>query len=226
MLSCMNDPVAPLPEPVVPIGDRAAGRRPGWWIAPVYLVMAAVLVPWIVVLFQTLPERLVVANYRLPWIGFDVMLAVALLRTAWLAYRRSPFLVNVASVTAALLVVDAWFDITTAPSGRRLVEAIVAAVAVELPLAALSRCSPTGRNERSRGRAPCAGMPGNAGTTGTRRARAPPQRAASESPDPDGAGARGAGGGGDPKLSTWIRSRGCVPSACSTAAVITGGPAR
>ena len=53
--------------------------------------------------------------------GFDVLLCGALARTAWLAWRRSPFVVNVASATAALLVVDAWFDVTTSPGGQDLV---------------------------------------------------------------------------------------------------------
>ncbi|MFN0280614.1 MAG: hypothetical protein ACKVZ6_01425 [Kineosporiaceae bacterium] len=115
-----------------------AARRPGWWVAPVYLVMTACMVPWIAVLVQTLPDRAVSANYRLAWVGFDVMLLLALARTGWLAWRRSPFVVNVASVTATLLVVDAWFDVTTSPGGDRLAGALAAAVLVELPLAALS----------------------------------------------------------------------------------------
>jgi hypothetical protein len=116
----------------------ASARRPGWWIAPVYLAMAALMIPWIVVLTQTLPDRAISANYRIAWVGFDVILALALLRTAWLTYKRSPFLVNVASATATLLVVDAWFDVTTSPGGDELATAVAAALLVELPLAALS----------------------------------------------------------------------------------------
>ncbi len=122
----------------IDVMDALAGRRPGWWIAPVYLAMAALMVPWIVVLAQTLPDRMVSANYRTAWVGFDVLLALALGRTAWLTYRRSPFLGNIASATATLLVVDAWFDVTTSPGGPQLAEAVAAALLVELPLAALS----------------------------------------------------------------------------------------
>jgi len=136
--SGMEDPVAVPPGDSAPTPPTPTARRPGWWIAPAYLVMAALLVPWIVVLARTLPDRVVSANYRLAWVGFDALLAGSLVRTAWLAYRRSPFLVNIASVTAALLVVDAWFDVTTSPRGRELVEAFATAVLVELPLAALS----------------------------------------------------------------------------------------
>jgi hypothetical protein len=123
-------------------------RRPAWavlprrvlarWIIPVYALLAVALVPWVVWLAWTLPERSVSAHYRLGWVGFDVLLCGALARTAWLAWRRSPFVVNVASATAALLVVDAWFDVTTSPGGQDLVVSAVAALGVELPLAVFS----------------------------------------------------------------------------------------
>ncbi len=121
-----------------PGGAGSAGRRPGWWIAPVYLAMAVILTPWIVVLAMTLPDRALTANYRLAWVGFDLLLVVSLARTAWLAYRRSPFVVNVASAAATLLVVDAWFDVTTSPPGDALAVALAAAVFAELPLAGFS----------------------------------------------------------------------------------------
>jgi hypothetical protein len=108
------------------------------WIIPVYALLALALVPWVVWLAWTLPERSVSAHYRLGWVGFDVLLCGALARTAWLAWRRSPFVVNVASATAALLVVDAWFDVTTSPGGQDLVVSAVTAIGVELPLAVFS----------------------------------------------------------------------------------------
>jgi hypothetical protein len=113
-------------------------RRPiGWWVAPVYLVMSLILLPWIGILLATLPDRAVSHNYRLAWVGFDVLLVASMVRTAWLAWRRSPFVVNVASVTAALLVVDAWFDVVTA-SHREMMRAFLLALLVELPAAVLS----------------------------------------------------------------------------------------
>jgi len=114
-----------------------AGRPPGWWVAPLYLAMALAMLPWIAVLLVTLPDRAVSHNNRLTWIGFDVLLVGAMSRTAWLAWRRSPFVVNVASATATLLVVDAWFDVTTAPA-HEVVQAFLLAVLVELPAAVLS----------------------------------------------------------------------------------------
>lgn len=132
------EPVDPPPAPEATPVVQVPARRPPRWIAPTYLVMAALMVPWIIVLADSLPDRAISANYRLAWVGFDVLLAVALARTAWLAWTCSPFIVNVASGTAMLLVVDAWFDVTTSPGGRPLLEAVAAAVFVELPLAALS----------------------------------------------------------------------------------------
>jgi len=104
----------------------------------VYALLALALVPWVVWLAWTLPERSVSEHYRLAWVGFDVLLCGALARTAWLAWRRSPFVVNVASATAALLVVDAWFDVTTSAGGQDLLVSAAAAFFVELPLAVFS----------------------------------------------------------------------------------------
>jgi hypothetical protein len=113
---------------------RAVGR----WIMPVYGLLAVAIVPWIIWLAWSLPERSVSAHYRLAWVGYDVLLCGALARTAYLAWRRSPFLVNVASATATLLVVDAWFDVTTSPGGEDLLVSALLALLVELPLAVLS----------------------------------------------------------------------------------------
>ena len=38
---------------------------------PVYALLAVAIVPWIVWLAWTLPERSVSAHYRLGWVGFD-----------------------------------------------------------------------------------------------------------------------------------------------------------
>ena len=108
------------------------------WMIPLYSLLALALVPWVLWLAWTLPASSVTSHYRLAWVGFDVLLAGSMARTAYLAWRRSPFVVNVASATATLLVVDAWFDVTTSPGGDDLVGSALLAVFVELPLAALS----------------------------------------------------------------------------------------
>lgn len=95
------------------------------------------LVPWIVLLALTLPHRHVASHWTLTWVGFDVLLLAALVTTSWLAWRRRRVVVLAAFATATLLVCDAWFDVTTARPGADTVIAILTALLLELPLAAL-----------------------------------------------------------------------------------------
>ena len=73
-------------------------------------------------------------NYDLAWAGFDVLLLGLLAITGYFALRRSRYLAPAASATAALLVVDAWFDCMTTPSAERLGSVLLCAF-IELPLA-------------------------------------------------------------------------------------------
>jgi len=111
-------------------------NRPPRWMAPLFAVLGAGTIPWTVYLSLTLPDHARTHNYRLAWVGFDVMLIAAMLLTAYLARRRRPLAGQAAGCTATMLVVDAWFDVTT--SGRHEVGmALLLAVLVELPLAGL-----------------------------------------------------------------------------------------
>jgi hypothetical protein len=83
-----------------------------------------------------LPTRADSPHYDIAWVGFDVLLLVALAGTGYFAIRRSGYLGIVAAATATLLVVDAWFDIMTSPR-HEIPEAIALAVLIELPLAGL-----------------------------------------------------------------------------------------
>ena len=112
--------------------DRTPAVR---WAGVLFAVCAVVLVPWTVVLAATLPERAVAVNYDTAWVGFDVGLLAAVAGTALAAMRRSRFLGLVASATAALLVVDAWFDVVTSTAGAERLTAGAMALLVELPLA-------------------------------------------------------------------------------------------
>jgi len=110
---------------------------PPRWIAPFFGLAALVLVPWVVLLVNVLPAAHRASHWNVAWAGFDVLLALVLLGVALAAWRRSPWLQSAAAAAATLLVVDAWFDVLTSSGGRELAVAIVEAVAVELPLAAL-----------------------------------------------------------------------------------------
>lgn len=119
---------------VTQVGDLLAPR----WVAPLFLTMSILLVPWIVYLGISLPARSVANHYRTAWVGFDVLLLYAMSRTAWLALKEKPQMELPAIVTATLLIVDAWFDVTTAGKGWPQVEALVLALFVELPTAVLA----------------------------------------------------------------------------------------
>lgn len=92
------------------------------------------LVPWMLVLARTLPQSTEVSNWATAWIGLDVMLAAGLTGTGLLLRRRDARVVPVAAATAALLVMDAWFDVTTS-AGSEQALALLLAAGVELPLA-------------------------------------------------------------------------------------------
>ncbi|HEX6499816.1 MAG TPA: hypothetical protein VF054_12395 [Micromonosporaceae bacterium] len=106
------------------------------WVAPTFVVLALLTVPWIAYLAMTLPARTTTVHYRGAWVGFDIGLVVLLGLTAYLAWRGSRRLEIVASATATTLAIDAWFDVSTTPMPD-LVASVLLAVLVELPLAAI-----------------------------------------------------------------------------------------
>jgi hypothetical protein len=129
---------APLDQPLDRYRRPAVVAPAPSWSAPLYLVLAVLLIPWIVYLGFVLPDRTTSAHWDVAWVGFDAMEFFALAATAWCAYRRSTWVEVAATAAAVLLVVDAWFDITTARGGWDLVQAILLGVVIELPLAAVS----------------------------------------------------------------------------------------
>jgi len=116
---------------------RSAGWRPARWVVPLFALSGIVLVPWIVFLVRSLPSTHAAAHWDIAWGGFDVGLALLLLGVAIAAWRRSPWLEGAATAGAALLVVDAWFDILTSSTHVELGVAIGEAALMELPLAVL-----------------------------------------------------------------------------------------
>ncbi|RCH69876.1 LPXTG cell wall anchor domain-containing protein [Streptomyces sp. SDr-06] len=85
-------------------------------------------------LARTLPQTTEVSNWSTAWIGLDALLAAGLTGTGVLLKRKDPRASQIAAATAALLVMDAWFDVTTAGTGD-LPTALTLALAAELPLA-------------------------------------------------------------------------------------------
>ncbi len=117
----------------VSVDEEPMVASPGW-VAPVFAAGAVLLVPWVGYLAVILPVTARV-NSRLPWVGFDLGLMCALAATALLAWRGSPRIVASAICTATMLVVDAWFDVTSAVRGTDLAQALVLSV-LELSVAA------------------------------------------------------------------------------------------
>jgi hypothetical protein len=129
------------PDPSAGYGDdetrpeiKRRARRMAW----MYTAAAAVLLPWIGVLAVTLPRRQFDLHYRAAWVGFDLLLIFAIIRTAYMAFRIDPRVQFPATATATLLFVDAWFDMTTSGSHGQFFEAFVLAVLVEIPAAVFS----------------------------------------------------------------------------------------
>lgn len=135
------DRVAQALDDAVPESDYVGNKvfrdqsRTVRWAGTLFAVCAVCLVPWIIVIAVTLPARQLSPNYDIAWAGYDVLLCAALASTAGSALRRSRHLGMTASWSAALLVVDAWFDVMTSPSGFDRLEAAAMAVIIELPLA-------------------------------------------------------------------------------------------
>jgi len=98
-------------------------------------VSAVGLVPWTVLLWFTLPTGYAVRQWRTAWVGFDVLLVVSMACTALLGWRRHRAVLVAATTTAALLVCDAWFDVSLALGTPGVWLSAALAVCVELPLA-------------------------------------------------------------------------------------------
>ncbi|HEX7444597.1 MAG TPA: hypothetical protein VF320_11955 [Acidimicrobiales bacterium] len=120
-------------EPLL-IGIRRRSRR----AARAYMVMGLALIPWTVYLAVSLPKRQIDTHYRGAWVGFDLLLVVAIVLTAYYAFRMDDRVQLPAMATATLLLVDAWFDVMTAGGRNATAEALVMALLVEIPAALFS----------------------------------------------------------------------------------------
>ena len=147
-----GDPSAPIEaierlaaavDRAIPVADNVGNTvlvddsRSVRWGGALFVVCAVALVPWTIYIAVSLPKRQLSPNYDVAWAGFDVFLLLALAFTAMTALRRSRYLALAASWTAAMLVVDAWFDVVTSPGGRDRLASVGLAALVELPLAGM-----------------------------------------------------------------------------------------
>lgn len=125
---------------VIPLSEQAQEPRParGMRLAGGLLVACGLgLLPWLYVLATGLPATATAAHWPVAWVGLDALEALGLIATGLLAARGDRRHALAAAATAALLVVDAWFDTTTAAPGGDFATAVAMALGAELPLAAL-----------------------------------------------------------------------------------------
>jgi len=124
MIGHVNEPAA-----------ASGGWSPPRWVAPLFAFAALALVPWVIVLVSALPAAHRVAHWDAAWVGLDVAVVAMLVTVAACLWRRSGWVEPAASAAATLLLVDAWFDLTTASATAGPARPLGAAVLVEVPLA-------------------------------------------------------------------------------------------
>jgi hypothetical protein len=129
LISRLERPIGEL----LPPSELARLRR----VRLVLMIGAVIgLLPWIVYLAITLPDKYIANNWPATWVGFDILILLFMAVTAVLGLLRRQLLVLTAFTTGILLICDAWFDLmTAAPEDRWL--SVFTAVLGELPLAVL-----------------------------------------------------------------------------------------
>ncbi|MEV7045664.1 hypothetical protein [Amycolatopsis sp. NPDC051061] len=125
----------PGPRPGPGRADARPGRRRPSALGAAFVLAGLAMIPWVCYLSATLPASARDAHWSLAWVGLDSCEALALFATGRFLLRRDDRCVLTAVGTAVLLLVDAWFDVTSAAPGPDLATAIVMAVFVEIPIA-------------------------------------------------------------------------------------------
>jgi hypothetical protein len=107
------------------------------WLGRGILLAGLGMIPWAFILASTLPSTIKAETWPAAWAGLDGMEAAGLITTGVALTRRYRWVCLAAGVTSALLVVDAWFDITMSAPGSAVMTAIAMAIFPELPMAGL-----------------------------------------------------------------------------------------
>jgi phosphoribosylamine--glycine ligase len=125
--------------PTAPRAATPANRLPPRLrlLAMAFIAAGLSLLPWMVYLAVSLPASPRAWHWPAAWVGLDAMEAAGLASTGLLLRKGDARYCLTAIVTSALLVTDAWFDVTTAPPGSGLLMSAAMALTAELPVAAL-----------------------------------------------------------------------------------------
>ena len=99
------------------------------------IVASAAMIPWLYLLATHLPTTQMASNWSTAWVGLDSLEILGMLSTGLLLLRGDARHRLVAAATAMLFITDAWFDITTAPSGFARGVALALAAGGETPVA-------------------------------------------------------------------------------------------
>ncbi len=95
---------------------------------------ALVETAWTIYIAWRLPRHYVANHWDLAWVGLDIAQVIMLLLAAWAAWRGRALLILFATAAGTLLLVDAWFDVTTARNGG-FAQSVLFAFAIEIPAA-------------------------------------------------------------------------------------------
>jgi hypothetical protein len=114
--------------------SRTSGARSPW-LAHALIAAGLAMIPWLFALAVQLPSSTRAQHWSTAWVGLDAMEALGLLTTGVLVRLRDERRSLAAAATATLLLVDAWFDVTTSAPGTDHLMALLLAVFLEVPIA-------------------------------------------------------------------------------------------
>ncbi|HEX9539252.1 MAG TPA: hypothetical protein VGA04_13885 [Streptosporangiaceae bacterium] len=128
--------IAAIDKPIS-LGRPAAQRHRAIFLAAIIACCVGLAI-WTSLLALTLPRYYRAGDWRGAWVGFDLALLVTFVVTAWAAWRRRQVLIICLVVLATLLCCDAWFDVTLDVRTSGFMLALLSAIFIELPLAAMA----------------------------------------------------------------------------------------
>jgi hypothetical protein len=103
-----------------------------------FALASCILVPWSIVVWQSLPAHHLDRHWNLAWSGFDISLVISLGLTSFLGLRKSGWVILPATIAGTLLLMDAWFDYLTAKQGWESGFSLVLAIFIEVPFALMA----------------------------------------------------------------------------------------
>src|ERR1700748_1934019 len=131
-----RDLIQRLERPLDEVFSPAVARRMRHTRLTLMVGGTIALIPWMIYLAFTLPDKYVAHNWPATWIGFDCVLVTSMIATAVLGWLRREVVILPGFTTGVLLICDAWFDIMTAGPGQVWISVLTAAL-LNLPLAAI-----------------------------------------------------------------------------------------